>query len=140
MTERGRSIEGHRPGAGQVPRPLSDYEVVGGGEGGTKHDEGKPRWELLPVKAIKESVKVLTHAAEHKYSEHNWRKGIEQSRLLGAAMRHVTAYLDGEDNDPDPKGGGYCHLANAICALSFALENHLDGRTELDDRHTKEDR
>lgn len=96
---------------------------------GTKYDGGKPRMELLDSKWVEEVAKVLTFGAQ-KYAAHNWRGGISQGRLVGAAMRHLLAYNNGEDIDPE---SGLSHLAHASCCLMFAhwtLVNH----PELDDR------
>lgn len=72
---------------------------------------------------------VLTFGAK-KYASHNWRKGLHQSRLLGAALRHVVAYLGGEDRDPESH---LSHLYHASCCLMFASEL-LETHPELDDR------
>lgn len=98
---------------------------------GTKHDDGKPPMQLVPMLAVNEVAKVLGFGAK-KYEEHNWRKGLSQGRLLGAALRHQVAYLEGEDNDPESQ---LAHLAHAACCILFALDNHLRGRAELDDRY-----
>jgi hypothetical protein len=68
--------------------------------GGTKHDQDKPRMELLSVPFIEGVSQVLAFGAK-KYGEHNWRKGISQSRLIGAALRHTFAFLRGEDKDAE---------------------------------------
>jgi hypothetical protein len=99
-----------------------------------KFDGGKPRLGLLPKKALTETAKVLTFGAE-KYDAHNWRKGLEYSRLEDAALRHVFAWADGEDRDPE---SGLSHLAHALCCLMFLLEFVAEERHDLDDRHTRE--
>lgn len=116
---------------------------------GAKFDGGKPPMALLPPAALAAVARVLGKGAE-KYVPHNWRKGIAHSRTIGAALRHVFAYLDGEDLDdkPDAKGNpgtGENHLACAACELLFALQFDeegkrgfldADGRAQvIDDRH-----
>lgn len=97
---------------------------------GTKHDQEKPRTDLLPTAPLLEIAKVLGFGAK-KYAAHNWRGGIEQSRLVGSSLRHLLAYNDGEDNDPE---SGLPHLAHLGCCVLFMLEQHLKG-TGLDDRY-----
>jgi hypothetical protein len=97
--------------------------------GAEKNDQEKTRLDLLSPIWIEGVGRVLTFGAK-KYAAHNWRKGIAQSRLLGAALRHVFAFLGGEDNDPE---SGLSHLLHASCCLQFAFELHRD-RPELDDR------
>lgn len=101
---------------------------------GIKHDASKPRLDLLPFVALTHVAEVLGHGAE-RYGPHNWRSGIETSRLLAAALRHIFAYArhDRFDYDDDT---GFHHLAHAICELLFILENDLTN-TAIDDRYTQ---
>ena len=101
--------------------------------GGIKHDDDKPRMALLSTYALTETSKVLNYGAD-KYGADNWRKGIAWRRLTGAALRHVLAFNDGEDNDPET---GLSHLAHAMCMVMFALESTQTHR-ELDDRYKGE--
>lgn len=97
---------------------------------GTKFDGGKPRMDLLPTAPLVEISKVLGFGAS-KYSAHNWRGGIEYSRLIGSAYRHLAAFNDGEDYDPE---SGLPHLAHLGCCVVFLLEQFSKG-TGLDDRY-----
>lgn len=99
-----------------------------------KFDGEKPKMGLLPSKALVEEAKVLTFGAR-KYEAHNWRKGLEFSRLYDAAQRHLVAWNDGEDLDPE---SGLSHIAHARCCLGFLLEFIVEGREGLDDRHLPE--
>lgn len=99
------------------------------GSRGIKNDGNKDRLDLLSPSWLSGVGKVLSFGAV-KYAAHNWRKGIERSRLLGACLRHVFAYLGGEDNDPET---GLLHLHHASCCLMFASELH-ETHPELDDR------
>lgn len=98
---------------------------------GTKYDGEKPPLALLPTRALDAVGRVLAFGAK-KYKAHNWRGGIQYSRLTSAALRHVFSFLQGEDNDPE---SGESHLAHAACCVLFALEFVCEGRTDLDDRH-----
>lgn len=87
---------------------------------GTKHDEGKLRWDLVPWDAFEEVVRVYTHGAD-KYGDNNWM-GLEdaENRYFAALMRHLVAWRNGENIDPD---SGLKHLAqvawNALALLWF---------------------
>ena len=90
-------------------------------EEGLKNDEGKPRYELMPVKAFEEIIKVLTHGAK-KYDDFNWRFVKDfQPRYYGAAMRHMEAWRKYERTDES----SYHHLAHAIASLLFILDREL---------------
>lgn len=84
---------------------------------GTKHDGEKNRLDLLPTKALAEVAKVLTFGA-NKYEAYNWLKGISYSRLYAASQRHLTAWWEGEDQDPETS---LSHLAHASCCILFLL-------------------
>lgn len=94
-----------------------------------KFDQGKLPLHLLSTEAMNQTAAVLQFGAQ-KYAEHNWRKGFTWSRPLAAAMRHITAFNNGEDKDPE---SGFSHLAHAACCIMFLLEfekthKHLDDR------------
>jgi len=94
-----------------------------------KFDQNKLPLHLLSTEAMNQTAAVLAFGAE-KYAAHNWRAGFAWSRPLAAAMRHITAFNDGEDRDPE---SGLSHLAHAACCIMFLLEfekthPHLDDR------------
>jgi len=85
---------------------------------GRKDDSGKRRWDLLPWRAVGTVVDVLTIGAS-KYGDENWRHvGRPQERYFAAALRHLTAWVDDEDADPET---GLPHLAHAVCCVLFLL-------------------
>lgn len=100
---------------------------------GVKHDSGKPPLDLLPTKGLIEIAKVMGEGKK-KYGAQNWRNGMAWSRLVGAILRHVTAFNDGEDKDPET---GLSHLAHAGCGILFLLE-YISTHPTLDDRYKKE--
>jgi len=95
-----------------------------------KFDDDKLPVNLLSTEALLQTAAVLKFGAD-KYSEHNWRQGFAWSRPLAAAMRHIMAFNDGEDKDPE---SGLSHLAHAMCCIMFLLEFEKTHR-ELDDRY-----
>jgi len=102
--------------ADTTPRPAS-------GQAGLKHDQGKPRWDLLPIEIIGKIVDVMTFGAK-KYDDNNWKNvdnGAE--RYYAAAMRHLAAWRRGERADAE---SGLHPLAHALCGIMFAfwLEEH----------------
>ena len=94
-----------------------------------KSDQGKIPLELLPFESLNEVGKVLAFGAE-KYGRYNWRTGMEWTRFIGAALRHIFAWMRGETNDPE---SGISHLAHAACGLLFLLAYELNNVGE-DDR------
>ena len=94
-----------------------------------KYDNEKPRMDLLDPLALDGLAKVLTFGAQ-KYADHNWRKGIANSRLIAAMLRHLFAIMRGEDIDPE---SGLPHIDHLGCCWMF-LSNNMKVRPEMDDR------
>jgi len=91
---------------------------------GKKYDDGKLRWDLLPMKPIECVVKILTFGAS-KYGSNNWQKLKNfDDRYYAAMMRHMSAWKQGEKLDPE---SGLPHLAHAMCCVMFLLWNELKG-------------
>ena len=89
---------------------------------GRKDDTGKARWDLLPLKATREIVDVLTFGAA-KYGANNWQLVEDhEARYVAALQRHLTAWRLGETCDPE---SGLHHLAHAGCCLLFLLSEEL---------------
>lgn len=107
-------------------------DVVTAASGAMKADGGKPRLDLVPYLPTLEAAKVLTFGAQ-KYDDHNWRKGFPFSRIKSSLDRHVGAWWNGEDLDPET---GISHLAHARCNIDFLLEFTLTG-TGTDDRYKR---
>ena len=101
--------------------------------GGQKFDQDKPRMDLLDPYAMEELAKVLTFGAK-KYAPDNWRKGITYARLVAAALRHIFAFMLGQDKDPETE---LPHPAHAMCCMMF-LVWMMKERPNLDDRYKKE--
>lgn len=95
-----------------------------------KYDGEKSRVELLPSAPLVMIGDVLTFGAR-KYADHNWRGGFDYSRLIGANLRHLLAFNDGEDLDPE---SDLSHMAHAGCCTLFLLEQIAKG-TGNDDRY-----
>lgn len=89
---------------------------------GVKHDQAKPRYSLLPWRALAAVVEVL-EAGARKYSDHNWQR-VEplEDRYFDALMRHLTAWRLGERQDPY---GGHPHMASVVCCALFLLAKEV---------------
>ena len=85
---------------------------------GVKYDDGKARWELIPFRAMRDVVDVLTYGSR-KYADDNWKIVPDaRKRYISAAFRHLTDWAGGEKKDSET---GKSHLAHAICCLLFLL-------------------
>lgn len=97
------------------------------------NDEGKPPLANLPPAALRAVAQVQAFG-HHKYLDfNNYRKGIEHSRALSCALRHIYAHMDGETIDPE---SGELHLAHATSRIMFLIQNMHDN-VDIDDRYKK---
>lgn len=96
---------------------------------GLKHDQEKPRMDLLDPGFLEETARVLSFGAS-KYHAHNWRGGISVSRLIAAIYRHIGAINRNEDVDPE---SGLPHTGHLGCCVQF-LDWMIKNRPDLDDR------
>lgn len=89
---------------------------------GVKHDAGKNRLDLWPVRAFLAIGDVISFGAK-EYSPRNWESldGFED-RFYAAALRHLTAWRLGDKLDPD---SGLPHLAHAATNIVFLLSKQL---------------
>ena len=116
-----------------IPEEIFDTinkQVSLGAKQALKFDQDKLPLNLLSTEALNQTAAVLKFGAD-KYAEHNWRHGFAWSRPLAAAMRHLHAFNDGEDRDPE---SGLSHLAHCMCCIMFLLEFQKT-HPELDDRY-----
>lgn len=60
-----------------------------------------------------------------KYGRHNYRvAGVRASVYVDAAMRHILAWWEGQDIDPD---SGLSHVTKAIASLSVLRDAQING-------------
>jgi hypothetical protein len=99
---------------------------------GMRFNEGKERWSLVDFESLKPMVKVLEFGAQ-KYDDHNWKKGLKTTEVAESLIRHLTAYLNGEDND---KETGLPHTGHILCNAMFLSYMH-EFKKEFDTRYKK---
>lgn len=80
-----------------------------------RYNTGKRKWGLVHYESLVPMVKVLEFGAK-KYAPDNWKKGLDRQELLESAMRHLTALMDGQENDPET---GISHIGHLMCNAMF---------------------
>lgn len=85
---------------------------------------------LIPSTAMEEQAWVHKLGAE-KYGPYNWRHSkVCATTYIAAIMRHLNAWRDGQDKDPE---SGRSHLAHAMASCAIMLDAAAAG-TLVDDR------
>ena len=91
----------------------------------------KPSYSSVPVPVLYEIGAALTEG-KLKYGGYNWRvAGVRTSVYIDAARRHLDAFWEGEDQDPD---SGLSHITKAIAGLVVLRDAMLQGTIKNDDR------
>ena len=87
---------------------------------------------LLPP-CFNQAVAEVLNVGARKYGAWNWRDEGAQykaSTYIGAIRRHLDAWMEGEDLDPE---AGECHLAHIAASVAILLDAAHVGHFE-DDR------
>ncbi|WP_051447580.1 dATP/dGTP diphosphohydrolase domain-containing protein [Rhizobium leguminosarum] len=104
------------PEAPLYPAPAAGYP-----DGNPKTAIGltKPSMSNLPATALIPMMQAFADGAK-KYGRLNWReKGVTGSIYYDAAMRHLMAWWDGEDEADDSKVD---HLGHAMACLAIIYD------------------
>lgn len=88
-----------------------------------KDDNGKPRMDLIPPEALVALGAVLRHGAD-TYGDRNWEAGLAWGRISAALLRHMTAWMAGENTDPD---SGLPHSAHVLTNAAFLVAHEARG-------------
>lgn len=84
----------------------------------------KVPFSVLPVPVLAEAATAL-YEGSRKYGRHNYREiGVRGSVYYDAAIRHLTAWWEGEDIDPD---SGLSHITKAIAGLMVLRDCMMTG-------------
>jgi hypothetical protein len=94
------------------------------------YDDGKPPLSRVPWAAVYAMSRVQAYGHKKYKDFDNYRKGMEVTRNLSCALRHIAEYIDGHEIDPE---SGEPVLAHAMCRIAFVLQNLADGKA-IDDR------
>lgn len=96
---------------------------------GLKHDQDKPALAYIPKAALWAEGQAFSYGAK-KYEAWNYKYGINVTRTLSAAIRHIVQFLAGVEIDVE---SGVHHLGCARANIAMALDT-LENHPEYDDR------
>jgi len=112
-----------------------DDDKVLWGQQGLRHNEGKPQLSYVMLgKEVAAGEAAVWQRGAQKYARGNWLKGMSWVSSSDSLLRHITAFLNGEDLDPET---GLPHVDHIVCSAKI-LSNSYHTRPELDDRERTE--
>lgn len=89
------------------------------------------QYSLVPVVPLREVARVYGHGAV-KYAPNNWRLGYPFAWSLDSLGRHIEAFKEGEDLNPET---GLHHLAHAAFHLFSLMDWSMNKNyKQFDDR------
>jgi hypothetical protein len=94
-----------------------------------RYNVGKLKWSYIHWPSMEELVKVLMYGA-NKYAPNNWKKGLSMSEISESLLRHLFAFMEGEDTDPE---SGESHIGHIMCNVMF-MNYVYKFKPEFDDR------
>jgi hypothetical protein len=121
-------IEGHLTQE-QIDGIKDSMKITNQMEQALRYNNGKPQWSLVDFDSLEGLVHVLEYGAR-KYAKDNWKKGMPVTQVSESLMRHLFAFLRGEDVDPE---SGCRHISHVMCNTMF-LEYILREKPHYDDR------
>jgi hypothetical protein len=80
---------------------------------GARFNANKADFSLIPLCTLEDEARVWMYG-QKKYAAWNWAKGMDWSIPYACALRHLSAWQRGEENDIE---SGLPHLAHAMCNL-----------------------
>lgn len=87
--------------------------------------EAKPKISDTPTIGIREMGRVFSMGAG-KYGRFNWREHtVSSSVYYDAAWRHLSAWFEGQDTDPE---SGLHHLAHVMACMSIIMDAEAHGK------------
>lgn len=95
-----------------------------------RFNEGKLEWHQLDLQCHEDMVRVLMMGAK-KYQPDNWRRGLPVRSQYDSLMRHMVAFMQGQDLDSE---SGLPHLAHAQCNLMFLVHMMANHAEQHDNR------
>jgi len=117
-------VRGVRVDDGVITKPTNPKDAVG---------INKVSYSMIPAPVLAEAALALTEGA-FKYGKHNYRGvGVRGSVYYDASLRHLTAWWEGEDIDPE---SGLSHVTKAIAGLMVLRDCMIRGNFN-DDRPPK---
>lgn len=94
-----------------------------------RYNKGKLKWSLVDWKSLEGLVRVLEMGSK-KYAPYNWTKGMPVTEVSESLLRHMFAFLEGEDYDKESLES---HLSHVMCNCMFLI-HIMREKPEFDDR------
>ncbi len=107
--------------------------------GAKREKNNKQPYDLVPFQEITDAYVRVAEFGAIKYAPWNWSLGLARVQLCCSMLRHIFAYVRGEDCDPESGLLHTDHILWNAAALSHNVHWDLeDGRRSEPSREYKE--
>lgn len=97
--------------------------------GAAREKLNRDPYDLVPFQEITDAYVRVAEFGAKKYEPWNWTKGLSRIQLCCSLLRHVFAYIRGQDHDPESGLMHTDHILWNAAALSHNVHWDLeDGR------------
>lgn len=99
----------------------------------SRYNAGKaPLSMILEARHALEGMAGVLEFGAAKYARGNWHKGLPHADICDSMLRHISAYLSGEDIDPESGKPHVDHIFTNAMFLAEGYRTHpeLDNRSE----------
>lgn len=99
----------------------------------SRYNAGKsPLSMILEARHALEGMAGVLEFGAKKYARGNWHKGLPHADICDSMLRHISAYLSGEDIDPESGKPHVDHIFTNAMFLAEGYRTHpeLDNRSE----------
>lgn len=126
--ERARELQEKIKAAERTMTKTTEVRTVDPNTGGEKGAKLQ-RFSLIPTDFI---WALASHygLGARKYADRNWEKGYKWSLTLDAMMRHLSQWLEGEDDDPETGSSHLIAVAWHVVALWW-FHRHGKGTNDV---------
>jgi hypothetical protein len=90
---------------------------------GAKREKMSQRYDLVPFEMIEAYARVAEFGAR-KYASWNWSAGLPRMQLAASLLRHLFAYMRGQDIDPE---SGLPHTDHIVWNAAALAHHHHHG-------------
>ena len=122
---------------------LEEIEFASAATGAQREKMAATPYDLFPFAEVVPAYCEVAEFGAKKYAPWNWTKGLGQVQIMCSLLRHLWAYMRGEDCDCGPRGSGLPHTHHILwnaCALVHSRHHGIgDDRRAEPPREYKKD-
>lgn len=99
-----------------------------------RKNEGKPKLSyVMELGPALDGVAGVLEFGHKKYSRGNYHKGFPPTTVVDSLLRHISAYMSGEDVDPESGKLHVDHISTNALFLALTVRTHPEYEDRSED-------